>query len=229
MSKIDPAITEKTKLKSECKIVFRTQVDHFCANEKIVAVSVEHKEEIRIYSLETEQKVAVFTAYQPDFAIARFNDCVNYWFDIFSHQGKTYLAILEGPLRIWKIEDHRAHLASNHSRSDLVELVNEFQIQPSCRITVKAENGILAISLNDVNDPSHANNSVYAIPFDVLVGKRKFGITDSEEEDGYIVINPICVFEDMITSGISVSKSRIALLHCNGAISDLVSKSAFIV
>ena len=117
LSKIDPTVTEKTKLKSECKIVFRTQVDHFCANDKIVAVSVEHKEEIRIYSLETEQKVAVFTAYQPDFAIARSNDCVNYWFDIFSHEGKTYLATLEGPLRIWKIEDHRAHLASNHSRS----------------------------------------------------------------------------------------------------------------
>ena len=105
-----------------------------------------------------------------------------------------------------------------------MELVNEFQIQPSCRITVKAENGILAISLNDVNDEHHANNSIYAIPLDVLVGKRKFSITDSDEEDGYTIINPICVFEDMITSGISVSKSRIALLHCNGAISDLVSK-----
>ena len=128
---------------------------------------------------------------------------------------------------VWKIEDH--------SRSDLVELVNELKIHSSHTsrsIMVKAENGILAISLRDGTIDSKqfgSANSIYAIPFDVLVGKRKFGITDFEEEDGYTVIYPICMFEDIFTYGISVSKSRIALLHCNGAISDLVSKSAFMI
>lgn len=210
------------KLKSHAKIKVRTRswygVDHFCANESIVVVSVESREEVHIYSLESQSLVASIDTYQPHFATAGTHDCVNYWFDVFEHESNTYLAALAGGLKVWKIDERGA-------RSDVYELVNEFQIQPSCRITVKAENRILAISLNDIHDADHANNSIYAIPYDVLVNRRDCQITDVRRQSGYesVMINPICVFEDMITSGISVSKSRIALLHCNGSISDLVS------
>ena len=234
LSTIDSDLKEEHKMKSQIKIKLRRHgVDHFCANEKILVLSVEYKEKLFVYSLETAEKVAEIDSFQPDYAFARTFDCVNYWFDIFSHEGKTYLATLEGSLKVWKIDDERAHLATNHARSELYEMVNEFMIQPSCRVTVKAENKILAISLNDIQEVDYANNSIYAIPFDVLIkDKPKISVSKSEYDSYRLsmeelteskMIDPICVFEDMITSGISVSKSRIALLHCNGSISDLVS------
>ena len=81
-----------------------------------------------------------------------------------------------------------------------MELVNEFIIVPGCRVTVKAENNIVAIrsvfkydfslsltvktlpdymitlkyifSCNDAIGKRNANNLIYAIPYEVLTNKK---------------------------------------------------------
>ena len=52
-------------------------------------------------------------------------------------------------------------------------------------------------------------------------------LTSAEYWDGRVpsvsLVYPIAVFSNMITAGISISNTRIAMLHLNGAITDLVS------
>ena len=192
-------------------------VNHFCANETIVVVEIKFYAQVHIYSLESQSRVAIIDdMYQYPFATAPMQGCHNYWFDTFEYESNTYLATLQGDypvseLKVWKIDRAWKVLNNRTTRTYVQKLVNKFQLQSSCRITVQAENGILAISLNDIPNADYANNSIYAIPYDALVN------------DENASLHPICVFEDMITRGIGVSKSRIALLHCNGSISDLVS------
>ena len=225
---IDPACKEETKLPSQSRIMIRRDVEHFCGNEKIVVAFTRNfwsnDNKISIFSTETQSRAGTIETEPGQFSYTRMAQCVNYWFDIFEHQGQTYLATLSNTLTVWSIDDRRAHLAGNNSRDQIHEVVSEFQIRQSCRITVKAGSGVLAISSNDLHDLRLSNNLIYAIPFEVLIGNKEGGdiIQKVKFEDfTETVIHPICVFEDMVSSGLSISKTRIAILHSNGAISDL--------
>ena len=63
--------------------------------------------------------------------------CMDYWFDVFHYKNKDYLAIYSTSFEIYEIKETPLELS--------VELVNEFLIVPGCRVTVKAENNIVAI------------------------------------------------------------------------------------
>merc|ERR1712131_569447 len=149
--------------------------------------------------------------------------CLDYWFDVFHYKNKDYLAIYSTSFEIYEIKETPFELN--------LELINEFLIVPGCRVTVKAENNIVAISANDAIGARNANNLIYAIPYEVRTNKKsenshhviKMEKTCSSgvEVDQLLTLQPICIIEDMITSGVSISKTRIALLHCNGSISDL--------
>ena len=123
-----------------------------------------------------------------------------------------------------------------------MKLENVISIINGCRITLVANDNVLVISCNDSMEDRGANNLIYAIPFKDLIDSNfenfSHQIFDNDnnhliltrqlsrwENKSLPVVQPIAIIEDMITSGISISKSRIAMLHCNGTISDFVSES----
>ena len=63
--------------------------------------------------------------------------CLDYWFDVFHYKKKDYLAIYSTSFEIYEIKETPLELQA--------ELINEFLIVPGCRVTVKAENNIVAI------------------------------------------------------------------------------------
>ena len=63
--------------------------------------------------------------------------CMDYWFDVFHYKNKDYLAIYSTSFEIYEIKETPLELQA--------ELINEFLIVPGCRVTVKAENNIVAI------------------------------------------------------------------------------------
>ena len=62
---------------------------------------------------------------------------MDYWFDVFHYKNKDYLAIYSTSFEIYEIKETPLELKA--------ELINEFLIVPGCRVTVKAENNIVAI------------------------------------------------------------------------------------
>jgi hypothetical protein len=125
-----------------------------------------------------------------------------------------------------------------------MKLENVISIIDGCRITLVANDNVLVISCNDTIEDRGANNLIYAIPFKDLIDSNfenfshQIFDTDTEgpplilsrqllrwENKSLPVVQPIAIIEDMVTSGISISKSRIAMLHCNGTISDFNYKS----
>ena len=62
---------------------------------------------------------------------------MDYWFDVFHYKNKDYLAIYSTSFEIYEIKETPLELQA--------ELINEFLIVPGCRVTVKAENNIVAI------------------------------------------------------------------------------------
>ena len=74
-------------------------------------------------------------------------------------------------------------------------------------------------SANDAIGVRNANNLIYAIPYEVCTNKKsenshhviKMEKTCSSgvEVDQLLTLQPICIVEDMVTSGVSISKTRI--------------------
>ena len=83
---------------------------------------------------------------------------------------------------------------------------------------VDAYTGIY-FSANDAIGVRNANNLIYAIPYEVCTNKKsenshhviKMEKTCSSgvEVDQLLTLQPICIVEDMVTSGVSISKTRI--------------------